>query len=69
MRKYHARFDAQLGRYDREMERAQEGVESGEMSEGAYLRRVRQIQVMRTRDEEQLIDQLTREEWTRFVTG
>ena len=68
-RKYRSRFDARLGQYDREMERAQAQVESAEMSEGAYLLLVRKVQALRAHDEEQLIEQLTREEWTRFVTG
>ncbi|WP_426133873.1 NEL-type E3 ubiquitin ligase domain-containing protein [Pseudomonas sp. PWP3-1b2] len=66
-RKYVSRFESFLGHYDRDLERALEAVEQGEMSEGAYMSYVDTIQSLRKVDETTLIAQLTQEEWTAFV--
>lgn len=69
MRKYPVRFEAQLGRYDRELEEASERVASGAMDEGTYLTTVARAQTLRQADENRLIAQLTQDAWTVFVTG
>lgn len=68
-RKYAARFEAFLGHYDRDLERAQVQVDSGTMDEGAYLAFLGNLQTLRKTDENTLIAQLTQEEWMAFVIG
>lgn len=68
-RKYATHFEAFLGHYDRDLERALEQVDSGELNEGAFLEYVSNLQALRRIDVNTLIAQLTQQEWTAFVIG
>ena len=68
-RKYATGFEAFLAHYDRDLERAQEQVDSGELDEGAFLGVVSNLQALRRTDEGTLIAQLTQQEWTAFLIG
>ncbi|MBF6028787.1 hypothetical protein ICY20_13665 [Pseudomonas sp. P115] len=68
-RKYAQRFTSELKEHDRSLQRATDKVEKGLMTEGAYLNHVRTLQAARQTAKDELIRQLTLEEWNEFVIG
>ena len=65
--KYAARFTAALKRYERPLEMATEKVASGSMTEGQYLNYIATLQAARQIAKNELIQELTLQEWTDFV--
>ena len=68
-RKYAQRFTSALKGFDRPLELASDKVANGLMTEGAYLNYISTLQAARQKAKNELIWQLTLEEWNAFVIG